>query len=87
MSKVVVVKYAPATATLPPRCVAQADCARVVTDWNYNLSDSANYRYAANALVRELNLQEHSILHGVKWQVCASGTMPDGTSTAFIITE
>lgn len=55
MSKAIVVKFAPATTTKPKRCIAKMDSVVEEVEWNYDLTDSANYRLAANQALREHN--------------------------------
>lgn len=87
MGKVIQVTFAPATATKGKRYIAKSDVAHVTTDYNSHLTDSANARFAANACIREMNLDTDTMLAGIKWDIVASGTMPDGKSIVFIAGE
>lgn len=87
MSKVIQVKFAPATATKVKRCIANSDAARIESDWNYELTDSANYRLAANRLITELNSMEHNYINRIKFTIMAGGMMPDGKSYVYIMEE
>lgn len=87
MGKVIQVTFASATATKGKRYIAKSDTAHVTTDYNPHLTDSANARFAANACIREMNLDTDTMLAGIKWDIVASGTMPDGKSIIFIAEE
>lgn len=87
MGKVIQVTFASATATKGKRYIAKSDCAHVTTDYNAHLTDSANARFAANACIREMNLDADTMLAGIKWEIVASGTMPDGKSVVYIAEE
>lgn len=87
MGKVIQVTFSPATATKGKRYIAKSDVAHVATDYNPHLTDSANARFAANACIREMNLDTDTMLAGIKWDIVASGTMPDGKSIIFIAEE
>ena len=87
MGKVIQVAFAGATATKGKRYIAKSDVAHVTTDYNPHLTDSANARFAANACIREMNLDTDTMLAGIKWNIVSSGTMPDGKSIIFIAEE
>ena len=87
MGKVIQVTFAPATATKGKRYIAKSDVAHVTTDYNPHLTDSANARFAANACIREMNLDADTMLAGIKYEIVASGTMPDGKSIVYIAEE
>lgn len=87
MGKVIQVMFAGATATKGKRYIAKSDAVHVTTDYNPDLTDSANQRFAANAAVREMNLDPSMMLRRVKWGIVASGTMPDGKSVVYIAEE
>lgn len=87
MGKVIQVTFAGATATKGKRYIAKSDVAHVTTDYNPHLTDSANARFAANACIREMNLDADTMLAGIKWDIVASGTMPDGKSVVYIAEE
>ena len=87
MGKVIQVTFASATATKGKRYIAKSDAVHVTTDYNPHLTDSANARFAANACIREMNLDTDTMLAGIKWDIVASGTMPDGKSIIFIAEE
>lgn len=87
MGKVIQVTFAPATATKGKRYIAKSESAHVTTDYNPHLTDSANQRFAANACIREMNLDADTMLAGIKWEIVASGTMPDGKSVVYIAEE
>jgi hypothetical protein len=84
MEKAIQVTFAPATATKGKRYVAKSDSAHVTTDYNPDLTDSANMRFAANALVREMNMEPANMLHGMKYAIQAGAYMPDGKSYVYI---
>lgn len=87
MGKVIQVTFAGATKTLGKRYIAKSDSAHVTTDYNGTLTDSANQRFAANACIREMNLDTDNMLAGIKYEIVASGTMPDGKSIVYIAEE
>ena len=87
MGKVIQVTFAGATATKGKRYIAKSDSAHVTTDYNPDLTDTANYRHAANAVVREMNLEPANQLHGIKWRIEAGGYMPDGKSYVYVAEE
>ena len=87
MGKVIQVTFAPATATKGKRYIAKSESAHVTTDYNPHLTDAANQRFAANACIREMNLDADTMLAGIKWEIVASGTMPDGKSVVYIAEE
>lgn len=87
MGKVIQVTFAPATATKGKRYIAKSESAHVTTDYNPHLTDAANQRFAANACIREMNLDVDTMLAGIKWEIVASGTMPDGKSVVYIAEE
>jgi hypothetical protein len=87
MGKVIQVTFASATATKGKRYIAKSESAHVTTDYNPHLTDSANQRFAANACIREMNLDADTMLAGIKWEIVASGTMPDGKSVVYIAEE
>lgn len=87
MGKVIQVTFAGATATKGKRYIAKSDAAHVTTDYNPDLTDSANMRFAANACIREMNTDAGMMLRRVKWEIVASGTMPDGKSVVYIAEE
>lgn len=87
MGKVIQVTFASATATKGKRYIAKSESAHVTTDYNPHLTDSANQRFAANACIREMNLDADTMLAGIKWEIVASGTMPDGKSIVYIAEE
>lgn len=87
MGKVIQVTFAGATATKGKRYIAKSDSAHVTTDYNGDLTDSANMRFAANACVREMNLDTTAMLAGIKYEIVASGTIPDGKSVVYIAEE
>lgn len=84
MGKVIQVTFAPATKTKGKRCVAKSDSAHCEVDWNSDLTDSANYRLAANRVVFEMNSEPANQVHGIKYSIEASGMMPDGKSYVYI---
>jgi hypothetical protein len=77
----------PATATKPMRIKAQSDSAHAEVKWNPNLTDSANYRLAVNHLLEVINAEPHNARNGNRWEVIATGIMPDGNTHAFIISD
>lgn len=87
MGKVIQVTFSGATSTKGKRYIAKSDAVHVTTDYNPDLTDSANQRFAANAAVREMNLDTDTMLAGIKWEIVASGTMPDGKSVVYIAEE
>lgn len=87
MGKVIQVKFGAPTATKGKRCIALSDSARTECDWNQDLTDTANYRYAANRIVFEMNSELHNALHRIKWEIVAGGMMPDGKSYIYIAEE
>lgn len=87
MGKVIQLKFAAATMTKPKRCIAHCDSAKVEHVWNYDLTDSANYRAAANALLFEINSEPHNAIHKIKYQIVAGGMMPDGNSYIYIMED
>lgn len=87
MGKVIQVTFAGATKTLGRRYIAKSESAYVTTDYNPDLTDAANMRFAANACIREMNLDTNAMLAGIKWEIVASGTMPDGKSVIYIAEE
>ena len=87
MGKVIQVTFAPATATKAKRYIAKSESAHVTTDYNPHLTDSANQRFAANACIREMNLDADTMLAGIKWEIVAGGTMPDAKSVVYIAEE
>lgn len=87
MGKVIQVTFAGATATKGKRYIAKSDSAHVTTDYNPDLTDSANMRFAANACIREMNLDTTTMLTGIKYAIVAGGIMPDGKSQVYIAEE
>lgn len=87
MSKAIVVKFGPATKTKNKRSIANSDSAHIEVDWNYDLTDTANFRLAANKIVTEMNLEPANMLHHVKYSIVAGATMPDGKSYVYIAEE
>lgn len=87
MSKVIQVTFAGATATKGRRYIAKSESAYVTTDYNPDLTDSANQRFAANACIREMNLDTTAMLAGIKYVIVAGGMMPDGKSMVYIAEE
>jgi hypothetical protein len=84
MGKVIQVKFAPATKTKPKRSVANSDSAHSEVEWDSNLTDAANFRKAANAIVFEMNSEPANAIHGISYSIVASGLMPDGKSWVYI---
>ena len=84
MGKVIQVTFAGATKTLPKRYIAKSDSTHITTEYNPDLTDSANMRFAANAVVREMNLEPANYVHRIRYTIVASGVMPDGRSEVFI---
>ena len=87
MGKVIQVTFAGATATKGKRYIAKSDAVHTTTDYNPDLTDSANMRFAANACIREMNMDASMMLRRVKWEIVASGTMPDAKSVVYIAEE
>lgn len=87
MSKVVMVKFMPATSRLDKRVQAQSDSACVVTEWDYDLTDSANYRKAVNHLLCQVNSEPHNAIHRIRWQVVADAPALKGAEHVYIIAE
>ena len=87
MGKVIQVTFAGATKTKGKRCIAKSDSAHCEVDWNPDLTDSANYRFAANRIVYEMNSDPANVIHGIKYSIAASGLMPDGKSYVYIAEE
>ena len=87
MGKVIQVTFAGATKTLGKRYIAKSESAYVTTDYNPDLTDAANMRFAANACVREMNLETGTMLAGIKYAIVASGYMPDAKSVVYIAEE
>lgn len=82
--KVITVKYVPATGKKGKRSLAQSESARVEEPWDYELTDAANYRKAANRVVFEMNSEPANVVHGIRYTIVASGLMPDGKCWVFI---
>lgn len=87
MSKCVMVKYMPATSRLGKRVQAKSDAACTVTDWDYDLTDSANYRKAVNQHLFELNSEPHNAIHRIKYQVIADAPALHGAEHIYIIAD
>lgn len=87
MGKAIQVTFAAATATKGKRYIAKSDSCHCTSDYNPDLTDSANMRFAANMVVREMNIEPANMLHGVKWHIVASAYMPDGKSVVYIAEE
>ena len=84
MGKVIQVTFAGATNTKGKRSIAKSDSARVEEDWDYDLTDAANYRKAANKVVFEMNSEPANALKGIRYTIVAGGLMPDGKSYIYI---
>lgn len=87
MGKVVMVKMLPVTSRRGKSVQAKSDSAVTVTEWNYDLTDSANYRKAVNHLLFEINSEPHNAIHNIKWQVVADAPSLDGSSWIYIIED
>lgn len=87
MSKVILVKFMPATGRLGKRVQAKSDAACTVTAWDYELTDSANYRLAVNEHLFEINSEPHNAIHRIKWHVIADAPMPSGAEHVYIIED
>ena len=87
MGKVVLVSFKPATNNKPKRVEAKSDSALTVTEWNYDLTDSANYRLAVNEHLFEINSEPHNAIYRIKWHVIADAPMPTGTEHVYIIED
>jgi hypothetical protein len=87
MSRVILTKVMAASATKPVRVKAQSVSAQAEVKWNHDLTDAANYRYAANHLVQQINAEPYNARNGIKWEIVAGGLMPDGNTYAFIISD
>lgn len=87
MGKVIQVMFAGATNTKGKRLIAKSEEARCEVVWNQDLTDSANYRAAANELLFMINSEPHNAVNRIKYSIVAGGLMPDNKSYVYIIED
>lgn len=87
MGKLVMVSMLPITNRRGKSVQAKSDSAVTVTAWDYELTDSANYRLAVNQLLFEINSEPHNAIHRIKWQVIADAPALDGKHWIYIIAD
>ena len=76
-------QYKDPTNTKGSRILAKSWLKNKSVAWNHALNSEGNHKAAAQALVDELNTNRDG--DSYKWQIIASGAMPDGKGNAYII--
>lgn len=75
----------PATAKKPKRVKVQGEEVQLEREWDNNLSDTANMRFAANEALFEVNSSFNNATSRTKWVVQAGGLAPDQKTYVFVI--
>lgn len=85
MSQAITCKLVRATSTLPQRVKAESFQGTKTVNWNYDLTDTANYRLAANYLLRDINAAPHNERECNVWEIIAGAQLPSGKEYVFTI--